>query len=67
MNDIGKEIKKARKSKGLNLTEFAKAAVMDAGAISKLEKNRHCPRVDTLDMLAKALGMELEVRFIEKA
>lgn len=66
MNDVGKEVRHARKSRGLSLTAFAKTASMDASALSKIENNRVWVRVDTLDHLAHALNMELEVRLVEK-
>ena len=66
MNDLGKEIRRARKSKGMNQGQFAELARMDRAALSKLENNHRSARVDTLDYIADVLGMNLEIRFVER-
>lgn len=60
---IGGKVASARKSKDLNQQQLAKRLRVNESVISRLERNKNSPRIDTLERIAKALGMRLIVEF----
>lgn len=51
-----------REDAGLSLRELAHKTGIDASALSRYERGRKIPRVDTVETIATALGMELGFR-----
>jgi DNA-binding XRE family transcriptional regulator len=53
---LGARVRAARKARGLTQAQLGAAAGFDQAVISKLERGRHEPRIDTLSRIAEALG-----------
>ena len=66
MIDVGTEILVARKRKKLKQKELAKTAGIHACTLNRFEKNLKLPKLSTLEQVAAAMGMKVEVRFVEK-
>lgn len=62
---IGKIIKNARIEKGYSQDKLAEKLMINRSIISRLESEKHSPRVDTLDILAQGLGMALKIEFVD--
>lgn len=56
---VGAQIKLRREQRGHSLTELARRADIGKGTLSSLEAGRGNPTLDTLDALARALGIPL--------
>lgn len=56
---IGAQVKLRREQRGLSLTELARRADLGKGTLSHLESGKGNPTLDTLDALARALGIPL--------
>ncbi len=66
IDDVLKQLKAARKDKGLSLADLSERTGMDRSALSKLESGeRPNPTVQTLVRYADAVGMRLEVTLID--
>jgi transcriptional regulator with XRE-family HTH domain len=61
---IGESIRDLRVSKGLSITDLSRMVGTTAAAISRYEKNKRIPSVETYKKIMTALGAELTV--IEK-
>ena len=61
MSNLGKNLRKARETKGLSQERLARLAEVANNTIVKIEagKNRN-PTLDTLKKIAKALGVSVD-------
>jgi len=57
---LGARIKELRKTKGLSQEKIAEIVGVDPKHISRIEVGKSYPSLDTLEKIAKALGMELK-------
>ena len=64
--DIGENIKRIRKVKNLTQKEVFIAAGMDSAQYSRIENSRTDPSVNTLEKIAKALGVSLSEIFTKE-
>jgi transcriptional regulator with XRE-family HTH domain len=62
---IGSEVRRLRKSLDLTVSDFAVAAGISAGMLSKIENGAISPSLATLDALAKALNVPISHLFAE--
>ena len=58
---VGKNIKKIRKEKGLSLQKLADMVTLTKGYLSKIENSESAPPLSTLDKIANALSVELSI------
>ena len=58
------ELIRTRKETHLSQAELAKRMGVSPSVLSRLESATHSPRLDTLADAARAMGCELEVRFV---
>lgn len=58
------ELIRARRAERLSQAELAKRMGVSAAVVSRLESGTHSPRLDTLAQAARAMGQELELRFV---
>ena len=63
---IGSLIKQLRKDRGLSQKKFAELTYVSVPTIQSLESNKKIPRVETLQAIADALGLDLVIRFEPK-
>ena len=56
---LGKKVKMARKSTGLNQTEFGKKIGLSKQALSSIERGVYWPSIDTLEAIAVFCGLTL--------
>jgi HTH-type transcriptional regulator / antitoxin HipB len=61
---IGEEIRRLRTECGLSQRQLAELLGVSQSVVARLEAGGVEPRLSTLDRVAKALGVELEVRFL---
>ena len=59
MDSLGNWIAKSRKEKNLTQEELADLANVNLRTIQRMENNENSPRPDTLDLVCKALGMDV--------
>ncbi len=59
LKEIGKNIARIRRKKGLTQLDVAAATGMEANSLGRIENGRTNPTVRTLLKLAKALGVSL--------
>jgi transcriptional regulator with XRE-family HTH domain len=57
------ELRRTRKERGLTQRGLANASGVDQATISQVESGKHRPRLETLDKLADALGVEVGAFF----
>lgn len=62
--DIGKSIKRIREAKKLSQKEVITAIGMGAAQYSRIEGNKTDPSINTLERIAKALGVKLSELFV---
>ncbi|KPJ55582.1 hypothetical protein AMJ49_06800 [Parcubacteria bacterium DG_74_2] len=61
MSNIGKNIKRFRKEKNISQDRLSKLADVSLNLIAKLElENNQNPTIETLQKIAKALGVSIE-------
>lgn len=58
---IGKRIAYLRHKKGWTQADLAKATCLSWGYIASIEEGRIRPKIKTLALIAKCLGVELEL------
>lgn len=63
--DVAREVYNLRTRKGLSQRELAELVGTTQSAIARLEGGAISPRLPTLDRIAAALGVELQVTFTE--
>lgn len=56
---IGDQVRRAREEAGLSLRELAIKADLSFNHIARIETGRYNVTIDTLSLVAEALGMEL--------
>jgi ribosome-binding protein aMBF1 (putative translation factor) len=56
---IGAQVRSPRKRRGLTITTLAQASGMERPNLSRLEHGKHVPSLDTLERVAKALGVRV--------
>lgn len=61
---LGEEIRRLRMERGLSQQELAKRMGLPQSVIARLEGGGVEPRLSTLDRVAQALGVTLEVQFL---
>ncbi|WP_088071226.1 helix-turn-helix domain-containing protein [Gottfriedia luciferensis] len=64
--DIGKQVEKARKAKGLSSRELAKLADITPSMLSQIERGLANPSIQTLKVLAKTLNVPTFSFFLEQ-
>jgi transcriptional regulator with XRE-family HTH domain len=57
----GASLRKARRRAGLTQRQLAELAGVPQSTVARIEAGTHLPRIDTLDQLLRATGMQLEV------
>lgn len=62
--NIGEKIKTVREAKNLSQKEISNMVQMDQSQYSKIENGKTDPTTNTLEKIAKALGIELSDLFI---
>jgi transcriptional regulator with XRE-family HTH domain len=62
--NIGEKIKTVREAKNLSQKEISNMVQMDQSQYSKIENGKTDPTTNTLEKIAKALGIELSELFI---
>lgn len=55
---LGKRLYEARANRGLTMAALANKAKVGASTINTIEKGRTSPAADTIERLAKALGVD---------
>ncbi len=60
---IGEEVRRLRIEAGLSQRELAERMGVTQSVIARLEAGGVEPRLSTLDLVAQALGVEVDVRF----
>jgi DNA-binding XRE family transcriptional regulator len=62
---IGRRLRELREEKGLTAYEIARRSGIHRPNISRMESGKHVPTVDTLDRLARALGVPVAALLAE--
>ncbi len=60
---LGEEVRRLRMTRGLSQQELAERVGLRQSVVARLEAGGAEPRLSTLDRVAQALGVELEVQF----
>lgn len=61
-SDLARQFRVARKAAGMSLADVAKQAAMTRQAVLAIETGKNSnPKLDTVNRIAKALGMELNL------
>ena len=58
---IGRRLRELRQEKGLTAYDVARRSGIHRPNISRMESGKHVPTVDTLDRLARALGVSIAI------
>lgn len=56
---VGERLRSVREGAGLSQTELGRRTGIDQAVLSRLERGKHRPRVDTLRRIANALGLSV--------
>lgn len=59
MKSIGENISAVRKSAGITQEKLAEAMLVTPQAVSKWETDTACPDIDTINRMARFLGLPL--------
>lgn len=65
--ELGRSVRELREERGWSQTELARAAGMTQSAVARFEAGGTVPTLVVLERLARALGVELAVKFNPKA
>lgn len=60
---VGRRLQELREKRGLNQTQLSDMAGINRSHLSQIENGAAAPRLDTIDDIAKALGITLEQLF----
>jgi predicted nucleotidyltransferase len=63
MSSVGTSLRLARRLAGLSQRALARKADVPASTVGRIERGTVRPRMDTLERLAEALGVDLEIEF----
>jgi DNA-binding XRE family transcriptional regulator len=63
---IAHRVKALREQKAMTQAELAQLIGTKQPSIARLEAGNYWPRIDMLEKIARALGAQLDVRFIKK-
>lgn len=66
MSQLGVNLTKARDAAGMTQKELSKRVCIYQGDISKIERGKANPSVQTLQRLAEGMGMKLKIEFVPK-
>jgi transcriptional regulator with XRE-family HTH domain len=61
IQEMAKSIKQHRKKSGLTQVALAKKAGIQPNTLARLERGEHRPSLPTLEKLAKALNIKLQI------
>ena len=61
--EVGREVRRQREAAGLTQRQLADRAGMTQSVIARLEAGGTEPTLATLDLVARALGLELTIAF----
>lgn len=64
---IARQMRELREKHNLSQAELAERVGTKQPAIARLESGRVVPRLDLLQKIAAALGLELELRFVKRS
>jgi ribosome-binding protein aMBF1 (putative translation factor) len=64
---LARQVRELREKQKLSQAELAERAGTKQPAIARLESGRVMPRIDLLQKIAHALGMQLEIRFAKRS
>ncbi len=59
---IRSQLRSLRDQRGLSLRDLARRSGVDAAALSRYERGRKTPSADTIETIAAALGVEVDLR-----
>ena len=62
----GKKLREIRRFKGISQQDLSKRSHICVGTISRIETERHIPRIDIYDELLKSMGVKLEIGVADK-
>jgi ribosome-binding protein aMBF1 (putative translation factor) len=65
--DLGRAVRELREQRGWSQAQLARAAGMTQSAVARFEAGGTVPTLPVLERLARALDVELSVRFTPKA
>jgi ribosome-binding protein aMBF1 (putative translation factor) len=65
--DLGRAVRDLREQRGWSQAQLAQAASMTQSAVARFEAGGTVPTLPVLERLARALDVELSVRFMPKA
>jgi ribosome-binding protein aMBF1 (putative translation factor) len=65
--ELGRSVRELREERGWSQSELARAAGMTQSAVARFEAGGTVPTLVVLERLARALGVELAVKFHPKA
>lgn len=63
---IGQRIREARKARGMKQVELARKMGISQVSIARIELDYHAPMLSTLERIAAAMDMEVEVILKDK-
>ena len=66
ISQLGVNLTKARELVGITQKELSEKVRIYQGDISKIERRKANPSVETLQRLAEGMGMQLKIEFIPK-
>src|SRR5687767_3151932 len=64
---LARQVRELREKQKLSQAELAERAGTKQPAIARLESGRVVPRLDLLQKIAHALGMQFEIRFVKRS
>ncbi len=62
---LARQVRELREKRKLSQAELAERVGTKQPAIARLESGRVVPRIDLLQKIAHALGVQLEIRFVK--
>jgi transcriptional regulator with XRE-family HTH domain len=65
-SELGAKLRRAREKQGLSVTSLALKAGVSPGLISQIENNQTTPLLDTLERIARPLGVSISYFFLNQ-